>query len=34
MVSEYSHGKAWKLTGEMELIPYEAVFISDEAGHR
>ncbi len=29
-VSEYSHGKAWKLAGESELIPYEAVFISDE----
>jgi hypothetical protein len=29
-VSEYSHGKAWKLALESELIPYEAVFISDE----
>ena len=29
-VSEYSHGKAWKITRESELIPYEAVFISDE----
>lgn len=29
-VSEYSHGKAWKIAGENELIPYEAVFISDE----
>ena len=29
-VSEYSHGKAWKIAGESELIPYEAVFISDE----
>lgn len=29
-VSEYSHGKAWKITAESELIPYEAVFISDE----
>jgi hypothetical protein len=29
-VSEYSHGKAWKLANESDLIPYEAVFISDE----
>ncbi|MGH9721463.1 MAG: Panacea domain-containing protein [Bryobacteraceae bacterium] len=29
-VSEYSHGKAWKVAGESELIPYESVFISDE----
>jgi hypothetical protein len=29
-VSDYSHGKAWKLAGEAQLIPYEAVFISDE----
>jgi hypothetical protein len=29
-VSEYSHGKAWKVAGDSELIPYEAVFISDE----
>jgi hypothetical protein len=29
-VSEYSHGKAWKIAAESELIPYEAVFISDE----
>ncbi|PYT26215.1 MAG: hypothetical protein DMG57_22330 [Acidobacteria bacterium] len=29
-VSEYSHGKAWKVTKDAELIPYEAVFISDE----
>lgn len=29
-VSEYSHGKAWKIATESELIPYEAVFISDE----
>jgi hypothetical protein len=29
-VSEYSHGKAWKVATESELIPYEAVFISDE----
>ena len=29
-VSEYSHGKAWKITGDLEFIPYEAVFISNE----
>lgn len=29
-VSEYSHGKAWTLANENELIPYEAVFISEE----
>lgn len=29
-VSEYSHGKAWSLAQESKLIPYEAVFISDE----
>lgn len=29
-VSEYSHGMAWKIAKEGELIPYEAVFISDE----
>ena len=29
-VSEYSHGKAWKIAADSELIPYEAVFISDE----
>ena len=29
-VSEYSHGKAWKIATESELIPYEAIFISDE----
>ena len=29
-VSEYSHGKAWKLAQSSSLIPYEAVFISDE----
>lgn len=29
-VSEYSLGKAWKIRAESELIPYEAVFISDE----
>ncbi len=29
-VSDYSHGKAWAIAGDSELIPYEAVFISDE----
>ena len=29
-VSEYSHGMAWKLATLNELIPYEAVFISDD----
>lgn len=29
-VSDYSHGKAWKMAAESELIPYEAVFISNE----
>jgi ABC-type Na+ transport system ATPase subunit NatA len=29
-VSEYSHGMAWKLAELNELIPYEAVFISDD----
>jgi hypothetical protein len=29
-VSEYSHGKAWTIARESELIPYEAVFISDQ----
>jgi hypothetical protein len=29
-VSKYSHGKAWKIAAELALIPYEAVFISDE----
>jgi Protein of unknown function (DUF4065) len=29
-VSDYSHGMAWKLANENELIPYEAVFISDD----
>ena|SRR6266581_5573479 len=29
-VSEYSHGKAWTIAGDSELIPYESVFISDE----
>jgi len=29
-VGEYSHGKAWKIAGQSQLIPYEAVFISDE----
>jgi len=29
-ISEYSHGMAWKIAVEGELIPYEAVFISDD----
>ncbi len=29
-VSAYSHGMAWKLADEGDLIPYEAVFISDD----
>jgi hypothetical protein len=29
-VSEFSHGVAWKVAGDKELIPYEAVFLSDE----
>ena len=29
-ISGYSHGMAWKIAGEGELIPYEAVFISDD----
>jgi hypothetical protein len=29
-VSEFSHGKAWKIARLNELIPYEAVFISDD----
>jgi hypothetical protein len=29
-ISEYSHGKAWKITKDSALIPYEATFISDE----
>ena len=29
-VSEYSHGRAWKLAKPSQLIPYEAVFISNE----
>jgi len=29
-VSDYSHGKAWAIAGDSELIPYESVFISDE----
>jgi hypothetical protein len=29
-VSELSHGIAWKVAGDRELIPYEAVFLSDE----
>jgi hypothetical protein len=29
-VSKFSHGMAWKVAGDRELIPYEAVFLSDE----
>jgi hypothetical protein len=29
-ISEYSHGKAWSAAKDGDLIPYEAVFISDE----
>jgi len=29
-VSELSHGIAWRVAGDRELIPYEAVFLSDE----
>lgn len=29
-VSEYSHGRAWKIAKDGALIPYEAVFISDD----
>lgn len=29
-VSDYSHGRAWTIAKEGQLIPYEAVFISDE----
>ena len=29
-VSELSHGIAWKVAGDREAIPYEAVFLSDE----
>jgi hypothetical protein len=29
-VSEYSHGKAWSIALMYDLIPYEAVFISDD----
>jgi hypothetical protein len=29
-VSQYSHGKAWEIAPMYELIPYEAVFISDD----
>jgi hypothetical protein len=29
-VSELSHGIAWKVAGDRERIPYEAVFLSDE----
>lgn len=30
VVSELSHGIAWKVAGDREPIPYEAVFLSDE----
>lgn len=30
VVSEFSHGMAWKVASDRELIPYEAVFLSDE----
>lgn len=29
-VSEFSHGRAWKVAGDKGLIPYESVFISDD----
>jgi antitoxin SocA-like protein len=29
-VSQYSHGKAWSVAGNSELIPYESVYLSDE----
>jgi hypothetical protein len=29
-ISNYSHGMAWKIADEGELLPYEAVFISDD----
>lgn len=29
-VSEWSHGKAWRVTPLGESIPYEAIFLSDE----
>ena len=29
-VSEYSHGKAWTVAGDSELIPYESVYLSDD----
>jgi len=29
-ISAYSHGMAWKLADDGDLIPYEAVFISDD----
>jgi hypothetical protein len=29
-VSAYSHGKAWQIAGDSQLIPYEAVYISNE----
>lgn len=30
-VSEFSHGIAWRVASDGERIPYEAVFLSDEA---
>lgn len=29
-VSRQSHGKAWEIAGDMESIPYEAIFLSDD----
>ena len=29
-ISEQSHGKAWKTANHRELIPYEAIFLSDQ----
>jgi hypothetical protein len=29
-ISRFSHGKPWKLAQDSQLIPYEAVFISNE----
>lgn len=33
-VSNLSHGKAWEVAGDGELIPYEAVFLSDDPINR
>ena len=30
-VSEASHGKAWEIAKDKQLIPYEAIFLSDNA---